>query len=58
VSSAGYTSLVESELGTLQGDADALFAALEAKVDSADAATLVTLQATVDAAFSTSEGDF
>lgn len=58
VASAGFTSLVLSNLQELQSDADAFFAALEAKVDSTDAATITSLQATVDSAFTTSEGDF
>lgn len=58
VASAGFTSLVLSNLQELKSDADAFFVALEAKADSADAATITSLQATVDSAFTTSEGDY
>ena len=58
IASAGYTSTVESALGTLTTDTDALFAALEAKVDSADSASLVALQAEVDAALATASTTF
>jgi len=58
IASAGYTSTVESALGTLTTDTNALFAALEAKVDSADSASLSTLQAEVDAAFATAVATF
>ncbi|KAE8442791.1 hypothetical protein EG329_002824 [Mollisiaceae sp. DMI_Dod_QoI] len=58
VSSAGYTSTVLSALKTLTTDTDALFAALKAKVDSTDAASLVTLQSKVDAAFATAVTTF
>jgi hypothetical protein len=58
VASAGYTSLVLTNLQELQSDADAFFAALEAKVDSADATTVTSLQSSVDSAFTTSESDY
>lgn len=58
ISSAGYTSTVESALTTLTSETDALFAALEAQVDSADAASLASLQAQIDAAFATAVADF
>jgi hypothetical protein len=51
VASAGFTSVVSSALTTLTSDTNALFVALDGKVDSGSAATLTTLQATVDAAF-------
>jgi hypothetical protein len=55
VASAGYTSVVASALTTLTSDTDALFVALEAKVDSGSATTLSGLQTTVDAAFAAAE---
>ncbi|KAH6698298.1 hydrophobic surface binding protein A [Leptodontidium sp. MPI-SDFR-AT-0119] len=58
IASAGYTSTVESALKTLTTDTDALFVALEAKVDSADAADLAQLQAEIDAAFATAVATF
>lgn len=58
IATAGYTSTVESALMTLKTDADAFFAALEAYSDVADAPSLVTLQASVDAAFATAIGIF
>ena len=58
ISSSGYTSTVLSALKTLSSDTDALFAAIEAKVDSADAASLTPLQAKVDAAFTTAIATF
>jgi len=42
----------------LTTDTDALFAALEAKVDSADSASLVALQDEVDAALATASTTF
>lgn len=58
IASAGYTSTVESALNTLTSDTNALFAAIEAKVDTDDAASLATLQASVDAAFATAVATF
>lgn len=58
MSSAGYTSTVLSALKTLGTDTDALFAAIEAKVDTTDAASLAMLQAEVDAAFATAVATF
>lgn len=58
VASAGYTSTVLSNLQELQTDADSFLTALEAKVDSTDAATITSLQSTVDAAFATSEAAY
>ncbi|CZR59639.1 uncharacterized protein PAC_09533 [Phialocephala subalpina] len=58
ISSAGYTSTVSGALSTLSTDTDALFAAIEAKVDTADAASLATLQAEIDAAFATAVATF
>jgi Hydrophobic surface binding protein A len=58
ISSAGYTSTVAGALTTLTTDTNALFAALEAAVDSADSTSLATLQASVDAAFATASAAF
>jgi len=48
---SGLDSLVLSLLQTLQTDTDALGAALQAKAQSTDVATLETYQAEIDAAF-------
>jgi len=58
IATAGFTSTVESALNTLTSDTNALFAAVEAKVDSGDAASLATLQASIDAAFATALATF
>jgi len=58
VSSAGYTSTVSSALTKLTTDTDALFVALKAAVDSEDATSLATLQATIDTAFATASSTF
>jgi hypothetical protein len=58
ISSAGYTSTVASALSTLTTDTNALFAALKAALDSADATSLAALQATIDAAFATASSTF
>ncbi|KAN0108105.1 Hydrophobic surface binding protein A domain containing protein [Hyaloscypha variabilis] len=58
ISSAGYTSTVASALETLTTDTNALFAALEAALDTADSTSLAALQASVDAAFATASATF
>lgn len=58
IKSAGYSSLVLGALNTIYTNTDALFVALEAAADATDAATLVTLKATVDTAFTTAVGTF
>jgi hypothetical protein len=42
----------------LTTDTNALFAALEAALDSADSASIATLQASIDAAFATASAAF
>jgi hypothetical protein len=49
---------VASALKTLTTDTNALFAALEAALDTADSTSLVALQAEVDAAFATASATF
>ncbi|KAE9377739.1 hypothetical protein N431DRAFT_461324 [Stipitochalara longipes BDJ] len=58
ISSAGYTSTVAEALTTLTTDTNALFAALEAALDAADATSIAALQASVDAAFATASAAF
>jgi hypothetical protein len=58
IASAGYTSTVASALTTLTTDTNALFAALEAALDSADSSSIATLQAEIDAAFATASAAF
>ncbi|KAH8669588.1 hydrophobic surface binding protein A-domain-containing protein [Tricladium varicosporioides] len=55
VAGAGFTSTVLSALKDLTTATDALFAGLEAKATSTDAATLVTLQSVIDTAFAASQ---
>jgi hypothetical protein len=45
-------------LKKLETDTDDFFVAVEALLDTSDAASLVTLQSTVDAAFTSAIADF
>ncbi|TVY82364.1 hypothetical protein LSUE1_G003898 [Lachnellula suecica] len=56
--SAGYTSLVASALAGIYTDTDALFSAIVAKADAADAVTLAALKTKVDTAFDTATAAF
>ena len=53
MATAGYTSIIVNALGPLAPDTDALFAALDLEHDAAYAATLASLQATLDDSYVT-----